>query len=100
MGLCVSRPTREDIDLEKRVKDHMKAFLDAYCIVDKAASVRIMLLYAAWMQYARIHGFIKDLDKYKPHRTYMTLLKFPEGVSVDVCSGDYKGIALYAYPLE
>lgn len=101
MGLFQSRPkkpTSEEIDLEKRVEDHMNAFLDEYCIVDKAAFVPITLLQVAWMQYARIHGFVKDLDKYE--RTHRTLLRLPEGVSVDVFSACYLGIALDVYPEE
>lgn len=100
MGLLQSRPknrpTDEDVDLKKRVEDHMGAFLDEYCIVDKAAFVPITLLQRAWMDYARIHGFVKDLEKYE--RTHRTLLLLPEGVSVDVFSACYLGIVVDAYP--
>lgn len=100
MGLLLSRqkkPTSdEDIDLEKRVEEHMGAFLDEHCIVDKAAFVPITLLQVAWMQYARNEGFIRDLEKYE--RSHKCLLLLPEGVSVDVFSACYMGIALDTYP--
>jgi hypothetical protein len=99
MGLSLSRqkkPSDEDIDLKKRVEDYMNAFLDEHCIVDKAAFVPITLLQVAWMEYAKFHGFIKDLEKYE--RTHRSLLLLPEAVSVDVFSACYMGIVLDSYP--
>lgn len=102
MGLFLSRqkkpPTNDDIDLKNRVEGHMNAFLDEYCIEDKAAFVPITLLQRAWMQYAGIHGFLKDLETYE--RAHRSLLLLPEGVSVDVFSACYMGIMLDAYPEE
>ena len=101
MGLFQSRPkkpTDEDVDLKKRIEEHMITFLDEYCIEDKAAFVPITLLQQAWMQYARLQGFLKDLETYE--RTHRSLLLLPEGVSVDVFSACYLGITLDAYPTE
>jgi len=99
MGLSLSRqkkPTDEDMDLKHRMEDHMNAFLDEHCILDKAAFVPITLLQFAWMQYARNKGIVRDLEKYE--RAHGSLLLLPESVSVDVFSACYMGIALDVYP--